>query len=84
MTGVLYISDVLWQVYCMFQVFDTEEETQIPALRSHIHQMTSVRHKKSLERILQGVARFVFNIQTYLSEDGTVQVSKQSILKTLS
>jgi uncharacterized protein (DUF2164 family) len=62
-------------------VFDTEEETQIPALRDYIHQMTNIRQKKSLERILQRVAQFVFNIQTYLTEEGTVQVSKQSALK---
>jgi hypothetical protein len=84
MTGVLYISSVLWQVYCMFQVFDTEEETQIPALRSHIHQMTSLRHKKSLDGILLRVAQFIFKIEKNLNEDRTVQVSRYRLLANIS
>ncbi|XP_048745844.2 uncharacterized protein LOC125658551 isoform X2 [Ostrea edulis] len=60
-------------------VFGTEEDTQIPALRSYIHQMTSVRHQKSLERILQRVAQFVFDIQNYLTEDETVQTKGDQI-----
>lgn len=59
----------------LFQVFGTEQETQIPALRSYIHQMTEVRHRSSMERILQTVAQFVFDIQNYLTEAETVQVS---------
>ncbi|XP_061188894.1 uncharacterized protein LOC133197070 [Saccostrea echinata] len=54
-------------------VFSMEEDTQIPALRSYIHQMTAVRHRSSIERILQRVAQFVFDVQNYLTENGTIQ-----------
>ncbi|XP_062582804.1 uncharacterized protein LOC134244562, partial [Saccostrea cucullata] len=58
-------------------VFSTEEDTQIPALRSYIHQMTAVRHRGSVERILQRVAQFVFDVQNYLNEDGTIQTKEK-------
>ncbi|XP_062567678.1 nuclear GTPase SLIP-GC-like [Saccostrea cucullata] len=58
-------------------VFSTEEDTQIPALRSYIHQMTAVRHRSSIERILQRVVQFVFDVQNYLNEDGTIQTKEK-------
>nr|XP_034336655.1 uncharacterized protein LOC105330416 isoform X4 [Crassostrea gigas] len=60
-------------------VFGTEQETQIPALRSYIHQMTEVRHRSSMERILQTVAQFVFDIQNYLTEAETVQTKGERL-----
>ncbi|KAL5022560.1 hypothetical protein ScPMuIL_001715 [Solemya velum] len=52
-------------------VFSTLEDTQIPALRMFIHEMTSVRRRRATEQLIQSVGNFVFDMESYISDEGT-------------
>ncbi|KAK3100746.1 hypothetical protein FSP39_024595 [Pinctada imbricata] len=62
-------------------VFSSEDETQIPALQQYVHQLTSVRRKHGVERLLQRLAQYVFDINHYLVEDGTESKSARRHMK---
>ena len=53
------------------QVFNTEEETGIPALRQSVLHMTDVQLQRSAEHAVKAVGQFVFALRSYLSDEGT-------------
>ncbi|XP_045194118.2 uncharacterized protein LOC123549787 [Mercenaria mercenaria] len=64
------------------QVFNSLEDTQIPALRQYVHEMTSVRRRQWLERLIRNVGRFVFDLQMYVSEGGDMKSRDRGFAKS--
>ncbi|WAR13064.1 SLIP-like protein, partial [Mya arenaria] len=50
------------------QVFSNLTDTQIPALRNYVHEMTYNRQRQSLERLIHNLGRLVFDMHIYASE----------------
>ncbi|WAR13060.1 SLIP-like protein [Mya arenaria] len=50
------------------QVFSDLKDTQIPALRDYVHEMTNIQQRQSLERLIHNLGRLVFDMHTYISE----------------
>jgi len=57
-------------IYTHSQVFSSVGDTQIPALRDYIHEMTAARQQQSLERLVQNLGRYVSDLYIYLAEGG--------------
>ncbi|XP_052816838.1 uncharacterized protein LOC128243248 isoform X1 [Mya arenaria] len=49
------------------QVFSNLTDTQIPALRNYVHEMTYNRQRQSLERLIHNLGRLVFDMHIYAS-----------------
>ncbi|WAR13066.1 hypothetical protein MAR_027246, partial [Mya arenaria] len=43
---------------------------QIPALRNYVHEMTSIRQRQSVDRLIHNLGRLVFDMHIYTSEGG--------------
>ncbi|KAH3768967.1 hypothetical protein DPMN_170188 [Dreissena polymorpha] len=65
------------------QVFSTLEETQIPTLRNYVHEMTGIRQRQSMERLIHSVGRFVADILLYTSHDGKTCAKGNTFTKTV-
>ncbi|XP_052816315.1 uncharacterized protein LOC128242920 isoform X2 [Mya arenaria] len=50
------------------QVFSDLTDTQIPALRNYVHEMTSIRQRQSVDRLIHNLGRVVFDMHIYTSE----------------
>ncbi|XP_052063102.1 uncharacterized protein LOC127702839 [Mytilus californianus] len=51
-------------------VFDDEEDTEIPAVRQFIRQITNQKREEATKRLVQNLAVFIYDIQNYLTENG--------------
>ncbi|XP_078607341.1 uncharacterized protein LOC144879607 [Branchiostoma floridae x Branchiostoma japonicum] len=53
------------------QVFSNVNDTQIPALREFVHEMTNVRRQSGTEKLIRSLGSFVSDIASYLLDEGT-------------
>ncbi|XP_035679869.1 uncharacterized protein LOC118418142 [Branchiostoma floridae] len=53
------------------QVFSNVNDTQIPALREFVHEMTNVRRQSGTEKQIRSLGSFVSDIASYLLDEGT-------------
>eukprot|EP00058_Branchiostoma_floridae_P019509 XP_002604999.1 hypothetical protein BRAFLDRAFT_129807 [Branchiostoma floridae] len=53
------------------QVFSSVADTQIPALREFVHEMTNVRRQSGTEKLIRSLGSFVSDIASYLLDEGT-------------
>ncbi|XP_078688013.1 uncharacterized protein LOC144920054 [Branchiostoma floridae x Branchiostoma belcheri] len=53
------------------QVFSSVHDTQIPALREFVHEMTNVRRQSGTEKLICSLGSFVSDIASYLLDEGT-------------
>ncbi|XP_066288368.1 uncharacterized protein [Branchiostoma lanceolatum] len=53
------------------QVFSNVNDTQIPALRDFVHEITNVRRESGTEKLIRSLGSFVSDIASYLLDEGT-------------
>ncbi|CAH1269482.1 NUGGC [Branchiostoma lanceolatum] len=53
------------------QVFSNVNDTQIPALREFVHEITNVRRESGTEKLIRSLGSFVSDIASYLLDEGT-------------
>ncbi|XP_071177089.1 titin homolog isoform X3 [Mytilus edulis] len=51
-------------------VFDDAKDTEIPAVRQFIKQISNQKREEATKRLIQNLAVFIYDIQNYLTENG--------------
>ncbi|KAI8519739.1 hypothetical protein Bbelb_029960 [Branchiostoma belcheri] len=65
------------------QVFSSVQDTQIPALREFVHEMTNVRRQSGTEKLIRSLGSFVSDIASYLLDEGTKNHGTRMSAKTI-
>ncbi|KAL3859762.1 hypothetical protein ACJMK2_009958 [Sinanodonta woodiana] len=63
-------------------VFQDAEDTQIPALKDYVHELTYARRQKGLEELVRSLGRCVFNFLSYIRNGGRLSTAASAGIET--
>ena len=69
---LLYKGTATYIVPLSSQIFNSIEDTEVPRLRNYVHEMTRVRKRQCVERLIRSLGRYVFDLQHYTGDNMTV------------